>query len=100
MTSQELKDQIEAAYDFRGHVTIALKDGGRVEGYLFNRQYDDPRLPEDNFIELVLKGSGERKKYAISSVASVALTGEDCAAGNSYEDYLRKKAEKDKGSGK
>lgn len=94
--ASELERQIEAAYDFRGHVTVKLKSGEAVEGYLFNRQFENPRLPEDNFIELFLKGSGEKRKYPIPSIESLALTGEDCAAGNSYDDYLRKKAEKGK----
>ena len=85
----ELEKQIEAAYDFRGHTTLRFRDGQVVEGYLFNRQYDNPKLPHDNFIEVMLKGSGERRRFPISALESVALTGEDCAAGKSYEDYLK-----------
>ena len=88
----DVEKQIEAAYDFRGHVTITLAKGETVEGYIFNRQLSNPKLPEDNFIEVFLKGSGERRKYKVAEVASVAITGEDFAAGNSYEDYMKKKA--------
>ena len=28
-------EQIEKAFDFRGHVTATLADGGKIEGYLF-----------------------------------------------------------------
>ena len=91
MTRPELKKQIEAAFDFRGHVTVTLATGEAVDGYLFNRQYDNPKLKEDNFIELMLKGSAERRRIPLEAVRSVAITGEDCAAGNSYEDYLKKK---------
>ncbi len=88
---KKLRQQIEAAYDFRGHVTITFKSGESAEGYMFNRQYENPKLPEDNFIEVVLKGSGEKRRYSIGTLSAVALTGEDCAAGKSYEDYLKKK---------
>lgn len=88
----ELKRQIEAAYDFRGHVTVQFKDGSSVEGFLFNRQFDNPKLPEDNFVELLLKGGGQRKRYPIAGIESVALTGEDAAAGKSFEDYQKRKA--------
>jgi hypothetical protein len=81
----------EAAYDFRGHVTIKLKAGQTVEGFVFNRQYDNPLMPEDNFIEIFLKGDAEKSRYKISEIESIGLTGEDFAAGNSYEDYLKKK---------
>lgn len=88
----ELEKQIEAAYDYRGHVTVKLKDGGIVEGFIFNRQFSNPKLPQDNFVELYLKGSAEHRLLKISQIDSVALTGEDFAAGKSYEDYLKKKA--------
>ena len=80
-----LKKQIEEAFHFRGHVTLRLKDGTSAEGYLFNRW-------KEEYVELMLKGSGDRRKFPIPAIQSVTLTGEDCAAGNSYEDYLKKKA--------
>ena len=88
----DIERQIEAAYDFRGHVTIKLKGGETVEGFIFNRQFKNPKMKKDNFIEVVLKGSGDRRDLDIASVESVALTGEDFAEGNSYENYLKKKA--------
>jgi hypothetical protein len=88
----ELEKQIDAAYDFRGHVTIKLKDGKTVEGFIFNRQFAGPKLKREPFIEVVLKGSGEKTEIVIARLESVALTGDNCAAGKSYEDYLKKKA--------
>ena len=86
-----LKAQIEAAFDYRGHVTVRLKDGTAVEGFLYNRQYDNARLPEDNYVDLMVKNSEERKRLPIAALESIALTGEDTAAGKSYADYLKKK---------
>lgn len=88
----ELKSQIEAAYDFRGHVTVILKTGETVKGYLYNRQLD----AAEPFVELFLEGSGEYSKLLVAQLDSIALTGKDFAAGNSYEDYLKKKAAKEK----
>ena len=92
----DVEKQIEAAYDFRGHVTLTLDNDELVEGYIFNRVFSSPKIKEPSFIEVFPKGSDASKKIAIASVKSVALTGEDCAAGNSYEDYLKKKKEKQK----
>lgn len=89
--SAKLKDQIEAAFDFRGHVTVSFADGRAVEGFLFNRQLEGPALAEP-FIELCLKGSGDNQRFPVAGLASIELTGEDTAAGNSYEAYLKKKA--------
>jgi hypothetical protein len=79
--SHELERQIEAAFDYRGHVTITFKTGDIVEGYVFNRQFAHPKCSEEPFIEVFLAGSGERRKYAIAAMQSVALTGKDYAAG-------------------
>lgn len=90
--SEGLKRQIEEAYGYRGHVTVTLAQGGTVVGFLFNREYANPKLEQDFFIDLIVKDSGERRRYPMAQVASIALTGEDHAAGKSYEDYLKKKA--------
>ena len=89
---QTLKDQIEAAYDFRGHVTLRLKDGRVIEGFLYNREFENPKLPQDFFVDVLVKDSDKNERYPMTEVASIALTGTDYAAGNSYEDYLKKKA--------
>jgi len=88
----ELKAQIEAAFDYRGHVTVTLKDGATVEGFLFNRVYADAKLKDGDFIEVILKNKDEKRRVAMTDIASVKLTGEDTAAGKSYEDYQKKKA--------
>ena len=90
----ELAKQIEQAYDYRGHVTLRLKSGEAVEGFLFNRQIGT-RRPEGDFVELMLKGSGEKRLFRVAELESILLSGEDCAAGNSYEDYLKKKRERE-----
>ena len=74
-------------------ITLRLKNGETIEGFLFNREYSNPKLNEDYFIEVFLKGNGERRKYSIPAIQSVELTGEDCAAGKSYEDYRHKQKE-------
>lgn len=38
MASNELAEQIEAAFDYRGDCTVTLKSGEQVVGYLFNRE--------------------------------------------------------------
>lgn len=91
MISNELKTQIEAAFDFRGHVTVKLADGATAEGFLYNRVYANPKMKQDHFIDILVKGTGERRRFPMAELSSIELTGEDCAAGKSYEDYLKKK---------
>jgi hypothetical protein len=80
---QEIERQIEAAFDYRGHVTITLAAGERVVGYVYNRQFAHPRLLEPPFIEIFLAGSGERRKFALDAIQTIELTGKDYAATDS-----------------
>ena len=72
--NETLKNQIEAAFGFRGHVTVKLTDGAAVEGYLYNRQF------EEGYIELFVKNSDERRRLEIARISAVELTGEDYAS--------------------
>jgi hypothetical protein len=76
----ELERQIDAAFDYRGHVTITLGDGEQIVGYVYNRQFSHPTLPEPPFIEVFLAGSGAPRKIPIASIHHIALTGKDYAA--------------------
>ena len=77
--SGEIEKQVEAAYDYRGYVTVLFNSGEAVEGFVFNREFTNPLMKEDNFVEVFLKGGVEKRRYPISSIRSIALTGEDCA---------------------
>jgi hypothetical protein len=75
-----LEQQIDAAFDYRGHVTITLKSGEHVVGYVYNRQFAHLKLGEPPYIEMFLAGSGERQKFALDGIHAVELTGKDYAA--------------------
>lgn len=83
--SGTLQEQIDAAFDFRGDVTLALKDGTTVVGFLGNREFaPHPSLNTEPFVELYVLKDGskasEPQRLLISTIASVALTGTDHAA--------------------
>ena len=69
--------QIEAAFDYRGHVTVTLADGRELEGFLFNRELAP--LKGEPYVELIIKDREERLRLPAASVAAVALTGKDFA---------------------
>lgn len=75
--TNDLEQQIEAAFNFRGNVTIALTSGETLEGYLSNREFAHPKLKEPPYVDVIRGGKAQR--IAVSSIASVALTGTDCA---------------------
>src|SRR4051812_28578312 len=37
-SEDDIRDALEKAFDYRGDVTITLKDGAAVEGYIFDRR--------------------------------------------------------------
>ncbi|MFI5347669.1 MAG: hypothetical protein ACHQ51_14940 [Elusimicrobiota bacterium] len=75
--SKEVAEQIEIAYDFRGHVTLTLNDGKVVEGFLFNREVTP--LKGEPYVEMIRKDSDERLRFAAKDVKSVVLSGKDFA---------------------
>lgn len=91
--TDELKKQIEDAFYYRGHVTITFKDGKTAEGYLFNRDYEPhpASKTEGYFLDMFLKGSGDKARFWMKDVQSIALTGVDEAAGKSYQEWVKKK---------
>lgn len=76
--SKDVADQIDAAFDFRGHVTVTFADGRTLEGYLFNRELAP--MKGEAYIELIPKDSDQRLRFPAESVRSVALTGKDFAS--------------------
>ncbi len=85
--------QIEAAFDYRGDVTVTFKDGSTFEGFIFNRELT-PKAGAA-FIELYPKDKGAPlQHFELSHIQSVSLTGEDTAAGKSWADWQAKQKEK------
>ncbi len=85
---EEIRAALETAFDYRGDVTITLKSGGDVEGYVFDRR-NGPTLA-DSIVRLMLKDTGEKVAVSYSDIAGLAFTGRDTAAGKSWEAWVRK----------
>jgi len=94
-TDQELRLALEKAFDYRGDVTITLKDQTRIEGYIFDR-VAGPSL-ETSFVRILPKDSSQRQRIGYDQIAALAFTGRDAAAGKSWEawvsQYWEKKAD-------
>jgi hypothetical protein len=93
----ELFELIEAAFDYRGDVTLELKDGSTLEGYVFHRE---PKGAEP-YIQIFPKGESDSKIIQYWDIVAIAFTGEDTAFGKSWEAWIAKseslrKAEADK----
>jgi hypothetical protein len=92
-TEAEVREALEKAFDYRGDLTITLKSGRKVEGYLFDRKIKGPSL-EECFVRLMPKDSAEKISIAYSDVAALAFSGRDTAAGKSFAAWVKKYNEK------
>ncbi|MCS6320036.1 MAG: hypothetical protein H8K05_20150 [Nitrospira sp.] len=83
----ELREAIELAFDYRGDITVELKSGERVTGYLCNRT----ATGEQPTLELFPATSSGTLTIPFSEVVAIAFTGEDTATGKSWEAWITKK---------
>ena len=80
-------EAIELAFDYRGDVTIELKSGEQVSGYLYNRE---AKKADSSFDLFPANGAGTRR-IRYDDVVMVAFSGEDTASGKSWENWVTKK---------
>lgn len=91
LSDDAMRDKaIELAFDYRGDVTLRLKDGGDIVGYIYDRR----REPAPGELRLMLTDGGEKQTYRYDQIAAIIFSGRDCAAGKSWETWVRKYAEK------
>jgi hypothetical protein len=91
-TDSEIREALEKAFDYRGDITVTLKDGNRVEGYLFDRRPGTSLV--DSFIRIIPMNNNAKLNIAYSDVAALAFTGRDTAAGKTFEAWVKKYWEK------
>ena len=91
-SDDDLRRELERAFDYRGDIHVTRKDGAIVEGYIFDRQAG-PTLAA-SFIRIIAIPGNEKVKIPYSDVARIAFSGKDSAAGKSWEAWVRKYGEK------
>jgi hypothetical protein len=91
-SDEEIKAAFEKAFDYRGDITLTLKDGRQITGYVFDRRTGSNL--QNSAVRII--PSTERTKLAVpySEIAALAFTGRDTAAGKSFEAWVKKYWEK------
>ena len=92
-TDAEIRTAFEKAFDYRGDLTITLKNGEKVEGYIFDRNDENPHLA-DCYIRVKPKTGPNRIKISYADIAALEFTGKDTAAGKSFAAWVKKYYEK------
>ncbi len=88
-TDADVRDALEKAFDYRGDLTILLKDGGKLEGYVFDRKRKSPAL-EDCIVRIMPRDRPEKIAVRYSDVAALSFSGRDTAAGKSFAAWVKK----------
>ncbi len=81
-----LREAIGHACDYRGDVTIHLKDGEQVIGYVFDRQEKN----HEPYVKIFLANQSEPSLVKYQDIAELEFSGEDTAFGHSWEDWAKK----------
>ncbi len=88
----EVREALEKAFDYRGDITVTLREGGRIEGYLFDRRQGATLA--DSFVRIIPTNNRAKVNIAYSDVVALAFTGRDTAAGKSFDAWVKKYQEK------
>jgi hopanoid biosynthesis associated radical SAM protein HpnH len=82
-----VREAVEEAFDYRGDVTLHLRSGEKLEGYIFDRNAHAETL------RMIVKGAGKRA-VRFAEIERLVFSGRDMADGRSWEAWVRKYAER------
>ena len=85
-----LADGLEQAFDYRGDVTIKLKTGAQLEGYVFDRQ--GSLSSGQAKLRIMLRNEGRKVVVEQSEIEDLTFSGRDMADGKSFEAWVKKYA--------
>ncbi len=91
---EDTRVALEKAFNYRGDVTITLRDGSTVEGFVFDRRAGATLA--DSVVRVIPKDRPEKLSISYANIAGLAFTGRDTAAGKSWEAWLKQYWQKKK----
>jgi hypothetical protein len=91
-SDEEIRVALEKAFDYRGDVSITLKSGEKIEGYIFDRRTGTSLA--NSVVRLFPKSGNQKISISYAEIAALAFTGRDTAAGKSWEAWMKKYKEK------
>lgn len=90
LSPEELRAALDAALDYRGDVTLALRDGSRLTGYLFAHDAGSP-VPS---VRLYPADGGARVTVPTADVEALVFSGDDKASGRSWQAWVARHEER------
>jgi hypothetical protein len=86
-SSAEVLHLIDDAFHYRGDVTLHLRSGEQIAGYVFNRNPD--AVPP--YLQFFLQGQTAPRQIPYSDIVAVNFSGDDTASGKDWEAWAKKK---------
>src|SRR5207249_8746698 len=87
-SEDELRIALETAFDYRGDVTLTLKDNSKIEGYVFDRVVGNSL--SNSFVRVMPRDAIQKPKIAYADIAALSFTGKGTAGGKSWEAWAGK----------
>lgn len=91
-SDNDIADALEKAFDYRGDITLTLKNGERFEAFIFNRHTGSGLA--DSYVQYFTPKVAEKQKLGYAEIARLEFTGKDRAAGKHWEDWVKAYNEK------
>ena len=91
-SDEDVRDALEKAFDYRGDVALTLKNGERIEAYIFNRVTGATLA--DSYVQYFTPKASEKLKVSYAEIARLEFSGKDRAAGKHWEDWVKAYNEK------
>ena len=66
-SDDDVRNALEKAFDYRGDVTLTLKNGDRIEAYIFNRQTGSTLA--DSYVQYFTPTAQDKRKVSYSEIA-------------------------------
>lgn len=89
---EELRESLEKAFDYRGDITLTVRDGRVIQGYVYDRRLG--ATLEQSLVRILPSNGSPRVSIPFSEVTRLVFSGRDTAAGRSWEAWVRKYWEK------
>lgn len=88
-SDEEIRAALEKAFDYRGDITLSLKNNQIIQGYIFDRTSDSPSLAGCNV--RIFPTTGDKKiSVSYADIARLEFSGKDTAAGKSFQTWIKK----------
>jgi hypothetical protein len=86
-TDDDLRVALGKALDYRGDVTLTLKNGERIEAFIFN--CNTGTTLAESWVQYYAPTAPEKRKVGYAEIARIEFSGKDRAAGKHWEDWVK-----------